>query len=83
MFKLTFKFTLKFTSAFLLEVITWVPFMLCEKIVVVYTSRCWHMGKDQRAGAFVYFGQMSSFLCVVCLLQSQNWSKCVIKAVLY
>ena len=33
------------------------------KIVVIDASRCCcHMGKEQRVGAFVYFGNMSSFL---------------------
>ena len=36
MFKLTFKFALTFTSAFLLDVITWVPFMLGSLNLVCY-----------------------------------------------
>ena len=36
MFKLTFKFALTFTSAFLLDVITWVPFVLGSWNLVCY-----------------------------------------------
>ena len=78
MFKYTFKFTLTFTSMFLLEIITWIPYILGSWNLVCYLPRpklqlCARVAPGsslgvrqgvQSVGAFVYFGHMSSLLGV-------------------
>ena len=46
-------------------------------VIEIYASKCCHIGKKQRAGAFVYFVHMSSFIIIsvgeMCFSEGFAW----------